>query len=120
MGVAAGNRADELAELSRDFDHMAEQIESLISSQRRLLADISHELRSPLARLTVALGLTRLHANPECTDALDRIELEAGRLNTLDREPAEAGAAGERQRNAGGRTGGAGSSGGRRCCRRRL
>jgi two-component system sensor histidine kinase CpxA len=62
---------------------MAEQIESLISSQRRLFADISHELRSPLARLTVALGLTRLHANPESTSGLDRIELEAGRLNTL-------------------------------------
>jgi two-component system, OmpR family, sensor histidine kinase CpxA len=83
VGAAAGNRADELAELSQDFDHMAEQIESLISSQRRLIADISHELRSPLARLTVALGLTRLHANPECASGLDRIELEAGRLNTL-------------------------------------
>jgi two-component system sensor histidine kinase CpxA len=83
VGVSAGNRSDELSELSRDFDHMAEQIESLISSQRRLLADISHELRSPLARLTVALGLTRLHANEESTSGLDRIELEAGRLNTL-------------------------------------
>jgi len=62
---------------------MAEQIESLISSQRRLLADISHELRSPLARLTVALGLARLHANPESANALDRIEVEAERLNTL-------------------------------------
>src|ERR1700689_4238245 len=83
VGGAAGNRADELAELSRDFDHMAEQIESLISSQRRLLADISHELRSPLARLTVALGLTRLHANAESAGGLDRIEVEAERLNTL-------------------------------------
>jgi two-component system, OmpR family, sensor histidine kinase CpxA len=83
VGEAAGNRHDELAELSRDFDHMAEQIESLISSQRRLLADISHELRSPLARLTVALGLARLHANSESASALDRIEVEAERLNTL-------------------------------------
>jgi signal transduction histidine kinase len=83
VGAATGNRSDELAELSRDFDHMAEQIEALISSQRRLLADISHELRSPLARLTVALGLTRLHANPEAASGLDRIELEAARLNTL-------------------------------------
>src|ERR1700733_8254664 len=83
VGEAAGNRHDELAELSRDFDHMAEQIESLIYSQRRLLADISHELRSPLARLTVALGLARLHANSESAGALDRIEVEAERLNTL-------------------------------------
>lgn len=83
VGHATGKRYDELAELSQDFDHMAEQIESLISSQRRLIADISHELRSPLARLTVALGLTRLHANAESASGLDRIELEAGRLNSL-------------------------------------
>src|SRR6204780_2554789 len=83
VGDAAPRRADELAELSRDFDHMAEQIESLISSQKRLFADISHELRSPLARLTVALGLARLHANSESAGALDRIEVEAERLNTL-------------------------------------
>lgn len=83
VGGAARNRNDELEELSHDFDHMAEQIESLISSQRRLIADISHELRSPLARLTVALGLTRLHANPESAAGLDRIELEAERLNSL-------------------------------------
>src|SRR3984885_7290954 len=88
VGEAAGNRHDELAELSRDFDHMAEQIESLISSQRRLLADISHELRSPLARLTVALGLARLHANSESASALDRIEVGSesveGELVALD------------------------------------
>ncbi|MBS1839419.1 MAG: HAMP domain-containing protein [Acidobacteria bacterium] len=83
VGASAGNRSDELAELSRDFDHMAEQLESLISSQQRLFADISHELRSPLARLTVALGLVRLHANAESTSGLDRIETEAERLNTL-------------------------------------
>jgi len=83
VGASAGNRSDELAELSRDFDHMAEQIESLISSQRRLFADISHELRSPLTRLTVALGLVRLQANAESTSGLDRIEMEAARLNTL-------------------------------------
>src|SRR5580658_10593115 len=47
-------RKDELADLSRDFDHMAEQIESLLKSQRRLISDISHELRSPLTRLCVA------------------------------------------------------------------
>jgi signal transduction histidine kinase len=83
VGGSAANRGDELADLSREFDHMAEQIEALISSQRRLIADISHELRSPLARLTVALGLTRLRANPESISGLDRIELEAGRLDGL-------------------------------------
>ncbi|MGA8553062.1 MAG: HAMP domain-containing protein, partial [Candidatus Acidiferrales bacterium] len=51
---SATQRQDEVAELGRDFNHMAEQIESLMSSQRRLIRDISHELRSPLARLGVA------------------------------------------------------------------
>jgi two-component system sensor histidine kinase CpxA len=76
-------RKDELADLSRDFDHMAEQIESLLKSQRRLISDISHELRSPLTRLCVALGLARRHASPEFSSALDRIDLESERLNHL-------------------------------------
>jgi two-component system sensor histidine kinase CpxA len=80
---SATQRKDEVAELGRDFNHMAEQIESLMSSQRRLIRDISHELRSPLARLGVALGLARRHANPESVSALNRIELEAERLNGL-------------------------------------
>jgi signal transduction histidine kinase len=74
---------DEIADLGRDFDHMAEKIESLISAQRRLIGDISHELRSPLARLSVALGIARRHASPESTHALDRMEREIERLNEL-------------------------------------
>lgn len=74
---------DELADLGRDFDDMAERIESLISAQRRLIGDISHELRSPLARVSVALGIARRHANPECNHALDRMEREVERLNQL-------------------------------------
>ena len=54
-----------------------------MKAQSRLLNDISHELRSPLARLNVALGLARQRANPESATMLDRIELEAGRLNEL-------------------------------------
>jgi signal transduction histidine kinase len=78
-----GNRRDELADLARDFDLMAERIESLINAQQRLLGDISHELRSPLARLSVALELARQSAGPDASTALDRIEREAGRLNLL-------------------------------------
>ena len=52
-------RADELGQLGRTVDQMAERIESLLKSQRRLLQDISHELRSPLARLGVAVELAR-------------------------------------------------------------
>jgi two-component system sensor histidine kinase CpxA len=55
----------------------------LVKAQSRLLNDISHELRSPLARLNVALGLARQRAGVESADMLDRIELEASRLNEL-------------------------------------
>lgn len=73
-------RADELGQLGRTVDQMAERIESLLKSQRRLLQDISHELRSPLARLNVAVDLAR-GADPE--SALSRIQREADRLNVL-------------------------------------
>jgi two-component system sensor histidine kinase CpxA len=82
-GAPPGSRRDELAELLRDFDRMAERIEGLVESQGRLLKDVSHELRSPLARLNVALGLARQKANPEVEGSLNRIEIEAERLNQL-------------------------------------
>jgi two-component system, OmpR family, sensor histidine kinase CpxA len=74
---------DEIAGLIRDFDTMAARLETLVKAQSRLLNDISHELRSPLARLNVALGLARQRSGPESTMMLERIELEAGRLNEL-------------------------------------
>jgi two-component system sensor histidine kinase CpxA len=76
-------RRDEIGHLGRDFNVMAGRIESLVEAQRRLLGDISHELRSPLARQGVALGLARRRAGPEATSALDRIEREGERLNEL-------------------------------------
>jgi two-component system, OmpR family, sensor histidine kinase CpxA len=86
-GAPANGRRDELTELMRDFDLMAERIESLVDSQSRLLKDVSHELRSPLARLSVALGLARQKATlgvaPELESSLNRIEIEADRLNQL-------------------------------------
>jgi len=82
-GAPASVRRDEVAGLMRDFDAMAERIETLLKAQSRLLNDISHELRSPLARLNVALGLARQRAGVESADMLDRIELEASRLNEL-------------------------------------
>jgi len=82
-GAAPSSRRDEVAGLMRDFDAMAERIETLLKAQSRLLNDISHELRSPLARLNVALGLARQRAGVESADMLDRIELEASRLNEL-------------------------------------
>lgn len=82
VGAEMGSRRDEIADLGRDFDTMASRIESLVSSQNRLLSDISHELRSPLARLQVALELARKRS-PTAQAELDRIALESERLNEL-------------------------------------
>jgi signal transduction histidine kinase len=76
-------RRDEIADLARNFDRMAERIESLVGAQRRLLGDVSHELRSPLSRLIVALGLVRRSPPEEAAENLDRIALEARRLDVL-------------------------------------
>lgn len=81
-GVTAPSN-DEVSQLVRDFDLMAEQIENLVRAQSRLLKDISHELRSPLARLTVALELVRQRSAPEVEPILDRISLESNRMNEL-------------------------------------
>jgi two-component system sensor histidine kinase CpxA len=77
------HRRDEIGDLGRDFDRMAERLESLVDSHRRLLRDVSHELRSPLSRLLVALGLARRAQAEEMPELLDRIGLEANRLDTL-------------------------------------
>ena len=78
-----GNRRDELEELARDFDVMADRIENLITSQQRLSRDISHELRSPLARLNVALEIAKQKVGPEAGGLLARIENESQRLNEM-------------------------------------
>jgi two-component system sensor histidine kinase CpxA len=92
--IAAGNlsarvpgdlrsRRDELGRLGRDFDRMAERLQSLVDGHRRLLGDVSHELRSPLSRLLVALGLARRANADEMPELLDRIAFEAKRLDSL-------------------------------------
>lgn len=78
-----GNRRDELATLAKDFDLMAERIESLITSQQRLSRDVSHELRSPLARMNVALEIAKQKMNGEAAPQLARIEAESQRLNDM-------------------------------------
>jgi signal transduction histidine kinase len=83
VGPTLGRRRDELASLAADFDEMAEKIQLLIDRQRRLLGDISHELRSPLARLNVALELARQRSGSEATSALERIQREAEILNEM-------------------------------------
>ena len=77
------HRRDEIADLARNFDRMAERIEALITGQRRLLGDVSHELRSPLSRLMVALSLVKQGPAEEAAENLERIGLEARRLDLL-------------------------------------
>ncbi|NVI82918.1 ATP-binding protein [Janthinobacterium sp. BJB401] len=79
---ASGKRGDELTDLGRDFDRMTGRLRSLMDSQTRLLHDVSHELRSPLARLQAAIGLA--HQQPEKMAAsMQRIERESERMDKL-------------------------------------
>lgn len=102
VGSRIGKRNDEIEDLAHDFDKMTEQISALLSAQRRLLGDISHELRSPLARLTVALAIAQERASSEAQTPLNRIGKEAERMNemigqllTLTRLETDSGAATE-------------------------
>jgi two-component system sensor histidine kinase CpxA len=72
---------DEVAALARDFNQMADHINAMLSSQRQLVSDVSHELRSPLARLRIALELAQRKGDH--SDALPRIEKEADELENL-------------------------------------
>jgi signal transduction histidine kinase len=81
-GAEVTTRRDELGALGREFDSMADRLGSLIAARQRLLRDISHELRSPLARMEMAIGLAR--QDPGSTAAqLDRVERESERLDQL-------------------------------------
>jgi signal transduction histidine kinase len=75
------DRDDEIGQLARSFNEMAERLEKLITSERRLLSDISHELRSPLARLKFAMKLARTSNDPAA--ALERIERDVNRIASL-------------------------------------
>ncbi len=89
VGSFAGHHKDEIAELSCEFDSMAEQLEALINSKQRLLQDISHELRSPLARLHIAIELGRKKSNHLADSEFNRMEMECLRLNALIGEALE-------------------------------
>lgn len=79
-------RQDEFGVLAGDFNEMAARIEDLLTAQKRLIADISHELGTPLTRLNVALGLAFRKSPDTARSELERIQTEAGRLNELIRQ----------------------------------
>lgn len=81
-GLEMGARKDELADLGIAFDQMAAQLRAVIEAQKQLLGDVSHELRSPLARMQVAIGLAR--QQPQLIDkTLERLERESYQMDTL-------------------------------------
>lgn len=83
VGGGIAERGDEFGRLARDFDDMAERIQALLEARDRLLRDVSHELRSPLTRLTTASALLRNKTGPEALTDIERIEREADNLNRL-------------------------------------
>jgi two-component system sensor histidine kinase CpxA len=83
IGPQLGELDDEATALARDLDQMAERIEGLLGAQQRLLRDVSHELRSPLARLTIALELARQESSAGVGNYHDRIAREADLLGQL-------------------------------------
>jgi signal transduction histidine kinase len=83
VGKPFDRRKDELGTLARDFDAMAEQIQALVTDKEVLLRDVSHELRSPLARIRVALALAERKADECAQEDLERIDQETERLDQL-------------------------------------
>jgi two-component system sensor histidine kinase CpxA len=83
VGRTLPERNDEIGQLATDFDAMAARLQAMQQANQRLLQDVSHELRSPLARLTVALEIARKKGAPNVESELDRIELESERLGAL-------------------------------------
>jgi two-component system sensor histidine kinase CpxA len=83
VGAPFTERGDEVGTLARDFDAMAERVQALVTAKETLLRDVSHELRSPLARIRMALALAQRRAGAESQPDLARIEREAERLDAL-------------------------------------
>jgi two-component system, OmpR family, sensor histidine kinase CpxA len=82
-GKPKDKRGDEIGQLVGDFDRMAVQMEGLVRAQKRLISDVSHELRSPLTRINLALELIRKVDHPGVATAIQRLERETDRLNEM-------------------------------------
>jgi two-component system sensor histidine kinase CpxA len=86
VGRSVMGRSDEIADLGASFNRMAECVENLISSQKRLLSDVSHEIRSPLQRMEVALAILRRESKTADEAYIDRMELEIYRIDNMIEE----------------------------------
>jgi len=83
VGIKMSRRFDEFGTLGRDFDYMADRLEKLVNAQQRLLGNVSHELRSPITRIQVALGIAYQKSGPEAESILTRIERESEKLEQM-------------------------------------
>ena len=83
VGHLRFGRSTEVTSLASEFDRMADRIRILVENNRRLVRDVSHELRSPLARLRVAVELARGQDSAAVEQSLDRIERESDRLEGM-------------------------------------
>ena len=81
--VSVGRRHDELSALARDFDSMVERLDVLVSTQKNLLNSVSHELRSPLARISVTHAMLREQCSPNNADMFERLDEEVARIDLL-------------------------------------
>lgn len=82
VSPAMGGRHDELAELGQKFDQMTVKLQQLITAQQTLLHDVSHELRSPLARMQAAIGIAQQQPN-KSAEVMERLERESQRIDLL-------------------------------------
>ena len=83
MAHTVGGRTDDIARLAHGFDAMTERVEALLQARHRLLRDVSHELRSPLARLQALLSIARQKGGAANDSLIDRMEAELARLDDL-------------------------------------
>lgn len=86
VGERFAGRHDEAADLIREFDRMADRVAALIEAQQRLIGDVSHEIKSPLARLNMALGLARRDAEHVAPKQFERIQREIDSISALVHE----------------------------------
>lgn len=83
VGPPVNRRRDETGRLAQDFDKMAERLQALVTDKETLLRDVSHEFRSPLARIRVAVALAQRRAGDAAQQDLVRIEHETEKLDEL-------------------------------------